>query len=87
MRSFNKTKGMSIIGAIIFGFIIVLLLSYFNVSIKSIVESPTGQENINYVREAVNNFWNNYLAQPASYLWNDVWLKLVWHPFISNNAQ
>lgn len=65
MKNFNKTKGMSIIGAIIFGFVIVLLLSYFNVSIKSIVESPAGQENINYVREAVNNFWNSYLAEPA----------------------
>jgi hypothetical protein len=60
MKNFNKTKGMSIIGAIIFGLIIVLLLSYFNISIKGIVESPTGQENITYVREAINNFWNNY---------------------------
>jgi hypothetical protein len=60
------------------------VLSYFHISIKAVVESPTGQENINYVRVTSKNLWNDYLAQPASYLWNDVWINIFWKGFISN---
>lgn len=84
MKNFDKKGGISIIGVIFFGLIIILALSYFNVNIKSIAESPTGQENINYVQGSVKDLWNTYLAKPASYLWNDVVVKIFWKSFISN---
>lgn len=80
----NKQSGISILGVFVFGIIIILILSYFSISIKSIVESPTGQENINYVRGETKSLWVTYLAEPASYLWNDVWLNIFWKSFISN---
>jgi hypothetical protein len=60
------------------------VLSYFKVSIKTVVESPTGQENINYVGGGTESLWNEYLAKPASYLWNDVWINIFWKSFIYN---
>jgi hypothetical protein len=84
MKNLNKKRGISILGVIFFGFIIVLVLSYFNVSIKSVVESPTGQENINYVKGSTKSLWETYLAEPVHYLWNDVWVNIFWKGFISN---
>ena len=84
MKNFNTKKGISILGIIILGVIIVFVLSYFNVSIKSIVNSPSGQENVNYVRGGAKSLWTTYLAEPAAYLWNDVWINIFWKGFISN---
>jgi hypothetical protein len=84
MKNYNKKRGISILGVLVLGVIIVLVLSYFNISIKSVVNSPTGQENVNYVRGGVKGLWTTYLAEPAAYLWNDVWLNIFWKGFISN---
>ena len=86
MKIFNKNKqdGISILGFLLFGFIIILILSYFNISIKTVVNSPTGQENVNYVKGTTQSVWDKYLAQPAHYLWQDVWVNIFWKSFISN---
>lgn len=80
----NTQKGISILGVLILGFILILVLSYLNVSIKGVVESPTGQENLNYVGETSKSFWTKYLAEPAHYLWKDVWVDIFWTSFIKN---
>jgi hypothetical protein len=81
----NKIKaGISIVGMLILGVIIILVLSYFKISIRSVVESPTGQDNINYVGGGTVNLWNEYLEKPASYLWNDVFINIFWASFIDN---
>ncbi|MEI7463587.1 MAG: hypothetical protein WCK03_04315, partial [Candidatus Taylorbacteria bacterium] len=47
-------------------------------------ESPTGQSNINYVADGSKTVWDKYLKDPASYLWNDVFVKIFWSSFINN---
>jgi len=85
MINFNKEKrGISIIGILVLGFILILVLSYFNISVKSVVESPTGQENLNYVGGGTRNLWNDYLKAPASYLWNDIFINIFWKSFVNN---
>ena len=83
-KSDNKQIGISILGILFLTVVIILVLSYFNISIKTVVESPTGQENINYVGGGTRNLWTTYLAEPASYLWNDIWVNIFWKSFISN---
>lgn len=68
----NKQRGMSILGVIVFVVVIILVLSYFRISLKSVVESPSGQENINYVGGGLKSFWNDHLQKPASDLWNGI---------------
>lgn len=81
----NKLKkGISIIGILFLGFIIILVLSYFKISVRSVVESPAGQDNINYVGGGTKNLWDEYLKKPASYIWNDVFINIFWASFISN---
>ena len=80
----KSNKGISILSSIFWGFILILVLSYFNISIKGVVESPTGQENIEYVQGVKRSVWNDYLKEPANYLWHEVWIKLFWNSFVSN---
>ena len=80
----KKEKGISLIGIIILGLILILVLSYFKISVKSVVESPTAQENITYVGGGTRNLWNDYLKAPASYLWNDIFINIFWKSFINN---
>ena len=80
----NRWGGISILGILVLAVIIILVLSYFNISVKAVVESPTGQENITYVGGGVRSLWNDYLAEPAHYLWQDVWVNIFWKGFISN---
>jgi len=75
---------MSILGFLVMGFIIILVLSYLNISIKGIIESPTGQENVNYIKGETKSLWVTYLKEPADYLWNDVLINIFWKSFILN---
>jgi hypothetical protein len=84
MKNFNKQNGISILGVLVLGVILILILSYFHISIKAVVESPAGQENINYVGGGTKSLWTAYLAEPAAYLWNDVLVNIFWKSFISN---
>ena len=80
----NKQSGrMSLFGFIVLGIVLILLLSYFKVTVRGIIESPEGQDNVNYVQSIGQNIWQNYLQDPATYLWNDVWVPLIWHPVLS----
>ncbi len=80
----KKQKGISILGVLFLAVIVILVLSYFDISIKTVVESPAGQDNIGYVKGGTKNLWTEYLREPALYLWNDIWLELFWRPFVDN---
>jgi hypothetical protein len=80
----NKNRGISILGILFIGFIVILVLSYFKVNIKSVVESDEAQENIGYVKDETKSFWDEYLKEPAEYLWNDIFIDIFWQSFISN---
>lgn len=72
------------LGIIFLVVILILVLSYFGISLRGVVNSPTGQENINYVKGTGQSIWDRYLAEPARYLWQDVWINIFWKGFISN---
>ena len=80
----KKNNGISIIGILLLGAIVLLVLGYFKISVREVVESPESQENIEYVKDSTKSFWDKYLKDPGSYLWNDIWLELFWRPFVEN---
>ena len=84
MKNFDKQGGISILGILVFAVLTILVLGYFHISIRAVVENPTSQDNINYVEGGTTDLWSTYLAGPASYLWNDVWVNIFWKGFISN---
>lgn len=64
--------------------IIIAVLSYFGFNLKNFFESDIVRNNFNYVWNFVKYVWENYLARPARYLWNDVFIDLIWDSFIEN---
>ena len=80
----NKKGGISILGILFLTIILILVLSYFNISIKSVVNSPTGKDNIEYVGGGTKNLWDKYLKEPVNYFWNEIAIKIFWKAFINN---
>jgi len=67
---------------IILAIIIIAILSYFGFNLKSFVENDIVQNNFGYAWNAIKYAWNNFLARPADYLWNDIFVNLLWNPFV-----
>jgi len=78
----NKQKGFFKI--IILVIIAIIILSYFGFDLRAIIESPETQGNLGYVWGLVVTVWNNYLSGPILYLWNDIFIDLLWDSFIDN---
>jgi len=64
--------------------IAVIILGYFGFDLRTIIESDSVQQNLIYVWNFVVNVWNNYLERPALYLWNDIFIDLIWESFVDN---
>ena len=67
--------------------VVLLLLAYFGFNLRSIVNSPTFQDNWSFIENGAVNFWNNYLKKPADYIWNTIFVPLIWRPAVSNLEQ
>lgn len=48
--------------AIVLILVLVLVLSFFGISIQHVVESPTGQSNFSYVGDLLQQGWNSFLV-------------------------
>lgn len=48
----------------------ILILSYFRVDLRSIIQSETFQKNISYVLDGVKYVWGHFIARPLVYVWN-----------------
>ena len=83
-----KKGGISIIGLFVFVIITVLILNYFNINVRKIAQSPTGQTNINYVvdngKVVAKTTWEKYVKDELSHIWNDIIIKIFIQSFINN---
>ncbi len=73
-----------IIKIIILIIIALLILSYFGISLRAVINSPVTQDNISYTTTSSINIWNTYLKKPTAYIWNDIFINLIWNPAINN---
>ncbi len=69
---------------IILALILIIVVSFFGYDLKAIIEDPTTQNNLTYAWSGVTYVWNNYLQAPFSYLWNNIFLGILWQAFIHN---
>ncbi len=77
-------RDRGLIGWIVIFVVILLILSYYGFSLRNLVQAPVTQDNFGYVATTTVSFWDTYLEQPATYLWNDVFISLIWNPAIEN---
>jgi ABC-type Fe3+ transport system permease subunit len=64
--------------------VLLVILGYFGINVRSVIENKTAQSNVGYVWNWCKAMWGTYLASPAKYLWNDVFIKLLWNSFIES---
>ena len=80
----DSKKGISILGIIFFSFLVILVLGYFKISIRTVIENPETQDNLEYVGGGTVSLWEKYFRKPALYFWKDIWVDIFWEGFIDN---
>jgi len=86
MNSLIKKREVSrgLVKTVIMIVVALLILSYFGLNIRTIVNSPAGQENFSYAQELMVKVWDGFLKKPVMYLWKDIFLDLIWNPAVEN---
>lgn len=84
MNIFNRNPQQGIVKTIILIVIALLFLSYLGFDLRRAAEDPKTRSNFSYAIGFATTTWNTYLARPASYLWNDVFIDLIWTTAIDN---
>ncbi len=64
--------------------IAIIILSYFGFDLRAIVEDDGTQDNIGYVWGGVVHVWEGYIKEPFDYLWNDIFIDLIWDVAVEN---
>ena|SRR3989344_4543101 len=76
MINLSRRGGVSILGLIILAILVVMILNYFNISVKVSVEDggrgASGQD-----------LWHDYIKKPLDSLWKFI-REVFWEPFLSN---
>ena len=62
----------------------LLIVSYFGLNLRQLADAPTTKDNFSYVATTTVTFWNKYLEKPATYVWNQIFLDLIWNPSIDH---
>ena len=84
MKNIAKNKGLSLLGLIFSAIVVIFILSFFNISIKDVFESPTGRENVEYIEGKTRNLWEIYMAPTVEYIFRDNWNNLSWKKFTAS---
>lgn len=80
----QSKAGLSLIKMLIIIAIGIVILSYIGFDIKRVIESDQNKQNFGYVKAVVVTIWERYLERPAVYIFNDIFLELIWYPTIDN---
>lgn len=81
----NLQAGFIRLRTLVIIILILVALGLFGINVeRDVVENEEVQNNVSYVWTGVVSFWDRYLAGPADYLWNDIFVGLIWDSFILN---
>ncbi|MES2023608.1 MAG: hypothetical protein V4439_02910 [Patescibacteria group bacterium] len=92
----KEAGSLSILGIVSLLIILIVILSYFNInlksvvedttntsSVKSVVQSPQTADNVNYVTSTIQNFWNDLWDNYLSVPFTNFYNNF-WLPYIWN---
>lgn len=82
MRNTKQKGSLKWIVLIILG--LVVASYFFDFDIQEAVEDPQTQSNFHYITDNAKRLYNTYLHDTVQYLWNDVFIDLLWNSFIEN---
>ena len=79
MKENSTQKGF--VKIIILIVIILIVLGWYGFNVQEVVESEGVQTNFDYVWGWLVTVWQNYLATPAIWVWDNVIIQYIWLPF------
>ena len=71
----NSNRGL--VKMLVVILIALLILAYFGLNLRSIVSSPTFQDNWSYITNGLAYIWNTFLKGAFEYLWNHIIVPIV----------
>ena len=81
MKNISKlSQNRGLIRTIVLIVIALLILSYFGLNLRDIVNSPAGKDNFSFTQEVMIKIWS-YIKGPVTYLWH-IFIDLIWNPAI-----
>ncbi|MDQ5901649.1 MAG: hypothetical protein QG580_364 [Patescibacteria group bacterium] len=81
----NLKAGFISLKTLVIIILIIVGLGMFGINLEEdVAGNEDVQDNVSYVYTGVRGFWNRYLSEPASYIWNDIFIELIWESFIVN---
>ena len=63
---------------------IILASYFFDFSVQDAIEDEQTQSNLGYIKENAIHFYDTYLRNTIEYLWNDIFIELLWNNFVGN---
>lgn len=79
----NRRRGFGLIKFILTIVILVVFISLLGFNLEQdVVMNPTVQTNFSFVMSWLSSIWDNHLASPVLYVWNDVIIEMLWEPFV-----
>lgn len=84
LRKNIGSKQGGLIKMLIIFIVVILILSILNIDLRSIVESDQVQTNFSYVWNFTKIVWSDYLSDPVTYFWNNIFISLLWTSFVDN---
>ncbi len=84
MKKVQSNRQGGFIKLLVLFVILIVIISYFGIDLRAIVESPETQGNLGYVWGLAVTVWDNYLARPVLYFWNNIFVDLLWESFVNN---
>jgi hypothetical protein len=74
---YRKSKNGGLIRTIILVVIFLLVISYFGLNLREVINDPLTQNNFSYVWGEVVHIWTTYLSKPIGWLWREVIVKYI----------
>jgi len=84
----NHKQGLSLIKFLFAVVIIIVFISLLGFNIQQdIVMNETVQTNFSFITNWLASIWENRLATPVLYIWNDIIIEQLWQPFLEGIVQ
>lgn len=75
----NNFKKRGLIKMIVVIVIALIVLGALGFNIQDIMNSEKVQANLHYLWDLILYVWNNFLAVPAMWVWNNIVINLFWN--------
>lgn len=85
MNNNYKKNGFSLLKLILIVGIVIVFISLLGFNLEQdVVMNETVQTNFSFIINWLSRIWDNHLASPVMYLWNEIIIRMLWEPFVQD---